>query len=136
MMSSSLKMTGWAKYTYVLIPYLTSSIFAKEGLAMFSDSESALHVLLSTTKVETLMLSTSGRKPITLLSISGLSTKIVQLEKETRLFNSLRVTLKMSVVFLQFWIVFRACKSRSILFESSKVEIWFVKLDCFDLIEL
>ena len=67
---------------------------------------------------------------------SGLRTNIVQFEKEMSDFNSFRVVFKISVAFLQFWIVFNACRSLSMRFESSMVEIWLVRVLCFDLIEL
>ena len=67
---------------------------------------------------------------------SGLRTKMVQFENEMRLLSSLRVVLMISVDFLQLWIVLSACRSLSILLESSIVDIWFVKFDYFDRIEL
>ena len=67
---------------------------------------------------------------------SGLIKKIVQFEKEIRLFSSFKVCFKMSVCFLQLWIVFRACNSLSMRLESSIFEIWFVIADCLERIEL
>ena len=61
---------------------------------------------------------------------------MVQFENDMRLLSSLRVVLRMSVGFLQFYMVFKAWRRRSILFESNIDEIWFVKFDCFDLMEL
>ena len=68
---------------------------------MDSFSQIDLQFLLSSIRVATLTLSTSGLYFITALARSSFTQKIVQLENEMRLLSSLRVVFRMSVAF--FW---------------------------------